>query len=113
MATDDKPATLAGVVVAAGESPWEGRVKALTQARGGHATAVEHVVSVLGERCQPIFVVTSPGQSLPELSAHVVRDDLRGEGSCPRSGVGCTPPPTPVPSTPFWPPLMQPFSAQT
>jgi molybdopterin-guanine dinucleotide biosynthesis protein A len=88
MATNDKPASLAGVVVAAGESPWEGRVKALKQTAGGHTTAVEHVVSILGQRCQPIFVVTSPGQSLPELSAQVVRDDLRGGGQLSAIGRG-------------------------
>ncbi len=81
-------ASLAGVVVAAGESPWEGRVKALKQTAGGHTTAVEHVVSILEERCQPIFVVTSPGQSLPELSAQVVRDDLRGGGQLSAIGRG-------------------------
>jgi molybdenum cofactor guanylyltransferase len=88
MATNDKLASLAGVVVAAGESPWEGRVKALKQTAGGHTTAVEHVVSILGQRCQPIFVVTSPGQSLPELSAQVVRDDLRGGGQLSAIGRG-------------------------
>jgi molybdenum cofactor guanylyltransferase len=88
MATKDKPASLAGVVLAAGASPWEGRAKALQQAPGGHTTAVEHVVSILGERCQPIFVVTSPGQSLPELSAQVVRDDVRGHGQLSAIGRG-------------------------
>jgi molybdopterin-guanine dinucleotide biosynthesis protein A len=88
MATKDKPASLAGVVLAAGASPWEGRAKALQQAPGGHTTAVEHVVSILKERCQPIFVVTSPGQSLPELSAQVVRDDVRGHGQLSAIGRG-------------------------
>ena len=41
---------------------------------------VEHAVSVVGERCQPVFVVASPGQSLPDLPAQVVRDDVRGHG---------------------------------
>ncbi len=45
-------------------------------------------MSILGERCQPIFVVTSPGQSLPELSAQVVRDDLRGGGQLSAIGRG-------------------------
>jgi molybdopterin-guanine dinucleotide biosynthesis protein A len=75
-------------VLAAGASPWEGRAKALQQAPSGHTTAVEHVVSILGERCQPIFVVTSPGQSLPELSAQVVRDDVRGHGQLSAIGRG-------------------------
>ncbi len=45
-------------------------------------------MSILGERCQPIFVVTSPGQSLPQLSAQVVRDDLRGGGQLSAIGRG-------------------------
>ncbi|MFZ1165058.1 molybdenum cofactor guanylyltransferase [Mycobacterium sp.] len=82
MAAAGKPASLAGVVLAGGVSPWEGRAKALKQVPGSHAptTMVEHVVSVVGQRCQPVFVVASPGQSLPELSAQVVRDDVRGHG---------------------------------
>jgi molybdenum cofactor guanylyltransferase len=43
-------------------------------------TMVERVVSVVGQRCQPVFVVAAPGQSLPELPARVVRDDVRGVG---------------------------------
>jgi molybdenum cofactor guanylyltransferase len=76
-----KPASLAGVVLAAGASPWQGRAKAMMQVPGSPATTmVEHAVSVVGERCQPVFVVASPGQSLPELTAQVVRDDVRGHG---------------------------------
>ena len=77
-----KPASLAGVVLAAGASPWQGREKAMKQVPGSPAptTMVEHAVSVVGERCQPVFVVASPGQSLPELPAQVVRDDVRGHG---------------------------------
>jgi molybdopterin-guanine dinucleotide biosynthesis protein A len=41
---------------------------------------VEHVVSIVGQRCEPVFVVAAPGQSLPELPAQVVRDDVRGVG---------------------------------
>lgn len=82
MAAAGNSASLAGVVLAGGASPWEGRAKALKQVPGSHAptTMVEHVVSVVGQRCQPVFVVASPGQSLPELSAQVVRDDVRGHG---------------------------------
>jgi molybdopterin-guanine dinucleotide biosynthesis protein A len=90
MVTTAKPASLAGVVLAAGASPWEGRTKALKQAPGSHAptTMVEHVVGVVGQRCQPVFVVASPGQSLPELSAQVVRDDVRGQGQLSAIGRG-------------------------
>jgi molybdenum cofactor guanylyltransferase len=87
MTATGKPASPAGVVLAAGESPWEGRAKALKQIRDGRMTAVEHVVTIVAQRCQPIFVVTSPGQSLPELPAQVVRDDVRGHGQL--SAVGC------------------------
>jgi molybdopterin-guanine dinucleotide biosynthesis protein A len=41
---------------------------------------VEHAVSIVGQRCQPVFVVAAPGQPLPKLPAHVVRDDVRGLG---------------------------------
>lgn len=41
---------------------------------------VERVVSVVGERCQPVFVVAAPGQRLPKLQAEVLRDDVRGLG---------------------------------
>ena len=82
MAAAGKPASLAGVVLAGGASPWQGREKALRQVPGSPVptTMVEHVVSVVGERCQPVFVVASPGQSLPELAAQVIRDDVRGHG---------------------------------
>src|ERR1700761_2716883 len=81
MVAAGKPASLAGVVLAAGASPWQGREKAMKRAPGSPATTmVEHAVSVVGQRCQPVFVVASPGQSLPELPAQVVRDDVRGHG---------------------------------
>ncbi|WIM89496.1 molybdenum cofactor guanylyltransferase [Candidatus Mycobacterium wuenschmannii] len=88
MTATGKPASLAGVVLAAGASPWQGRAKALKQVTGGHTTAVEHVVSVLAERCQPIFVVTSPGQSVPDVPAQLVRDDVRGHGQLSAIGRG-------------------------
>jgi molybdenum cofactor guanylyltransferase len=51
-------------------------------------TMVERVVSVVGERCKPIFVVAAPGQRLPELQAQVLRDDLRGLGPLLATGRG-------------------------
>lgn len=87
MTATGKPGALAGVVLAAGASPYEGRAKALKQVRDGRITAVEHVVSIVSQRCEPIFLVTSPGQSLPELPAQLVRDDVRGHGQL--SAVGC------------------------
>jgi molybdopterin-guanine dinucleotide biosynthesis protein A len=82
MVAAGQPASLAGVVLAAGSSPWQGREKAMKQVPGSPAptTMVEHAVSVVGQRCQPVFVVASPGQSLPELPAQVVRDYVRGHG---------------------------------
>ena len=83
MATAAKPASLAGVVLAAGASPWEGRAKALKQAprfRTRRRRWSSTRSACVGERCQPVFVVASPGQSLPKLPAQVVRDDVRGHG---------------------------------
>ncbi len=51
-------------------------------------TMVERVVSVVAQRCQPVFVVAAPGQRLPELPARVVRDDVRGLGPLLATGRG-------------------------
>lgn len=93
-----KPASLAGVVLAGGASLRMGRDKAtmpipaalLESNDGSEApiTMVERVVSVVGERCQPVFVVAAPGQSLPELPARVLRDDVRGVGPLLAAGRG-------------------------
>jgi molybdopterin-guanine dinucleotide biosynthesis protein A len=86
MAAAGKPASLAGVVLAGGASLRNGRDKALKAVPAGlsdsqgHTTMVEHVVSIVGQRCEPVFVVAAPGQPLPELPAQVVRDDVRGVG---------------------------------
>ena len=93
-----KPASLAGVVLAGGASLRMGRDKAtmpvpaelLGSKDGSEApiTMVERVVSVVGQRCQPVFVVAAPGQSLPDLPARVVRDDVRGVGPLLATGRG-------------------------
>ena len=86
MAAATGPASLAGVVLAGGASLRAGRDKAVKQVSGGNSgsaapgTQVENAVSVIGQRCQPVFVVAAPGQALPNLSAQVVRDDVRGLG---------------------------------
>lgn len=49
---------------------------------------VEYMVSVLGQRCQPVFVVAAPGQPLPPLHAEVVRDEVRGLGPLLATGRG-------------------------
>ena len=93
-----EPASLAGVVLAGGASLRMGRDKAtmpvpaaLRGSKDGSEppiTMVEQVVGVLRQRCQPIFVVAAPGQSLPELPARVVRDDVRGVGPLLATGRG-------------------------
>jgi molybdenum cofactor guanylyltransferase len=86
MAAAGKPASLAGVVLAGGASLRNGRDKALKAVPAGlsdsqgHTTMVEHVVSIVGQRCEPVFVVAAPGQPLPELPAQLGRDDVRGVG---------------------------------
>ena len=86
MAAAGEPASLAGVVLAGGASLRNGRDKALKavpdglSGSQGRTTMVEHVVSIVGQRCEPVFVVAAPGQSLPDLPAQVVRDDVRGVG---------------------------------
>jgi molybdenum cofactor guanylyltransferase len=91
-----KPAKLAGVVLAGGASLRMGRDKAtmpvppalLGAKDGSPITMVEQVVSVVGQRCEPLFVVAAPGQSLPELPAQVVRDEVRGQGPLLATGRG-------------------------
>lgn len=41
---------------------------------------VQRVVDVVSARCDPVFVVAAPGQSLPDLPAQILRDDVRGVG---------------------------------
>jgi molybdenum cofactor guanylyltransferase len=91
-----KPASLAGVVLAGGASLRMGRDKATMQVPpallgdrdGAPITMVEQVVSVVGQRCEPVFVVAAPGQSLPQLPAQVVRDEVRGQGPLLATGRG-------------------------
>jgi molybdenum cofactor guanylyltransferase len=90
-----EPASLAGVVLAGGASLRMGRDKAtmpvpaaLLDGSEAPTTMVERVVSVVGQRCQPVFVVAAPGQSLPDLPARVVRDDVRGVGPLLATGRG-------------------------
>jgi molybdopterin-guanine dinucleotide biosynthesis protein A len=54
----------------------------------GHTTMVEHVVSIVSQRCEPVFVVAAPGQPLPALQARVVRDEVRGLGPLLATGRG-------------------------
>lgn len=81
---------LAGVVLAGGASRRMGRDKATLTLPGRFAglTLVEHQVSVLGQRCDPVFVVAAQGQLLPDLAAQVLRDAVPGLGPLPAIGLG-------------------------
>jgi molybdenum cofactor guanylyltransferase len=85
--------SLAGVVLAGGASRRMGRDKATMiysgpAGSGEPTTMVELVVSAIGGRCAPVFVIAAPGQPLPELSATVLRDEIRGVGPLLATGRG-------------------------
>ena len=73
---------LAAVLLAGGASRRMGRDKATLPFDGPHGptTLVERVASIVSSRCDPVFVIAAPGQSLPELRATVLRDEVRGVG---------------------------------
>lgn len=65
-----------------------GRDKATLPLPGVTTTLVEHVVGVVGQRCEPVIVMAAPGQPLPPLQATVLRDEVRGLGPLPATGRG-------------------------
>ncbi|HEY7050807.1 MAG TPA: molybdenum cofactor guanylyltransferase [Mycobacterium sp.] len=82
----DGSAPLAGVVLAGGASRRMGRDKATLPYLGG--TLLEHVVTVVGERCAPVFVIAAPGQPMPATDADVLRDHVPGVGPLVATGRG-------------------------
>jgi molybdenum cofactor guanylyltransferase len=63
-----------------------GRDKAVLPYKG--ATLIEHVVCVVKQRCEPVYVVAAPGQRLPLLDATILRDEARFMGPLVAAGTG-------------------------
>jgi molybdopterin-guanine dinucleotide biosynthesis protein A len=70
--------------------PFPGPVSRPPGSPGGPGviTMAEYVVGIVGQRCEPVFVMAAPGQPLPALQARVLRDEVRGLGPLPATGRG-------------------------
>ncbi|MGK2883021.1 MAG: molybdenum cofactor guanylyltransferase [Mycobacterium sp.] len=81
---------LAGVVLAGGASRRMGRDKATIPYQGpdGPTTFVEHLVSLVQQRCDRVYVVAAPGQPVPDLKADLLRDEVLGVGPLLATGRG-------------------------
>jgi molybdopterin-guanine dinucleotide biosynthesis protein A len=77
---------LAAVLLAGGAARRADRDVATIPYLGG--ALIEHTVSVVGQRCDPVFVIAAPGQPLPKLDAIVQRDAIRGVGALLATGRG-------------------------
>lgn len=80
-------------MLAGGASRRMGRDKAtMPHPRHPSMTMLEYTVSVLAARCAPVFVVSAPGQPLPDLPAaadvRILRDEVRGIGPLLATGRG-------------------------
>src|SRR5215217_4064302 len=80
------PVPLAAVILAGGASRRMGRDKANLSYEG--TTLLERTVTAVSLRCSPVFVIAAPGQPLPTLEAHVLRDEVRGVGPLLATGRG-------------------------
>lgn len=80
------PSPLAAVVLAGGASRRMGRDKSTLPFEG--TTLVEHMVSVVKQRCERIYVIAAPGQRVPELEADLLRDEVLGVGPLLATGRG-------------------------
>jgi molybdopterin-guanine dinucleotide biosynthesis protein A len=81
--------SLAGVILAGGESRRMGRDKATLPYPGSPGTTmVEHILGVVSQRCAPAIVVAATGQPLPTLQAQIIRDEIQGLGPLPATGLG-------------------------